>query len=130
MERRYVARPRPGMLAQLSRYRGEVADRTAEATLETTSLRVAITIAELLEADDAGVLDGGHAAREGDGRYEHFLKDDWTLVLYLRGSDAEEVARSRDAGLAAYAARLLQAHTPEPPKGKRPSLWRLPVGNS
>jgi hypothetical protein len=129
MERRYVARPRAGMLAQLSRYRGEVADHVTGATLETTSLRVAITVAELLDADGAGALAGGGAAREGGGRYEHLPQDDWTLVLYLRGSDAEEVGRSRDAGLAAEAARLLQAHTPEPPKGKRPSLWRLPVGN-
>lgn len=132
MKKRFLSRPRPGVVAQLGSYRGEVAGPRSQATLHTTTLRVAIAVADLLNAEEAGRLGPHAAAGSGSrsGRYEHLASGEWALVVYLRGAEAEPVARSRDAALAARAARLLQAHTPEPPKAKRRSLWRLPVGGA
>lgn len=117
-------------MAQLGRYKGEVADLRSPATLQTTTLRVAIMLVQLLEAEHKGELPPVRAGGSGSGRYEHLPRKEWTLVVYLRGSVAEFVGRTRDAELAARAARLLQAHTSEPPKSNRRSMWRLPVGDA
>ncbi len=126
MAETFVARARRGALAQLGRYRAEVASSSSQATIETTTLRVAITLAELMNGTAAAAAEPRPAAAT-EGRYEQLANGEWSLVVFLRGDMAEPVARSHDAQLAARVAGLLQAHTSGPPKRKKPSFWRLPL---
>jgi hypothetical protein len=124
MVNKFVSRPRSGMFSQLGRYKAEVADLESATALQTTTLRVAIAVAELLNEEETASLGSPIARKRGEGCYEHLVHRSWSLVVYRQLSNADLVARSRDPELAARAARLMQAHTPEPPKAKR--RWRPP----
>jgi len=124
MTNQFVSRPRSGMLSQLGRYKAEVADLRSKTALQTTTLRMAMAVAELLNGEETASLGSPIARKRGEGCYEHLVHRSWSLVVYRQLSNADLIARSRDAELAARAARLMQAHTPEPPKARR--RWRPP----